>query len=127
MRGNSGFTLIELILVTVIIGILAGSVVYSFKGRVTQTSESRAKSDIMMYETAIDTYALEHQDKYPKDLRTLSSGDTKYIKRYTKDPWGNDYIYQQPGKRNRDSYDLFSAGKDGQPGTADDIGNWETD
>lgn len=125
MRGNSGFTLIELILVTVIIGILAGAVALSVKGRVGKASVARAQGDIVKYETAIDTYALDHQDKYPKTLRELAEGG-KYIKQYKKDPWGNDYIYQVPGKHNKEGYDLFSRGADGVAGNEDDITNWES-
>jgi general secretion pathway protein G len=122
MRSNSGFTLIELILVTVIIGILAGAVAISVKGRVTDASTRRAKADIATLESAVDTFALEHQDRYPKSLDELVP---KYVKRAPKDPWGNPYYFKDPGQRMKGSFDLFSAGKDGKPGTEDDIGNWD--
>lgn len=127
MRGNSGFTLIELILVTVIIGILAGAVALNVRGRVTQAGEARAKSDISVYETAIDMYALDHQDQLPKSLNELVSGDKKYVKLIKKDPWGNPYVYVNPGKKNQGGYDLSSHGPDKIPNNADDINNWTAD
>lgn len=127
MRGNSGFTLIELILVTVIIGILAGAVALNVRGRVTEAGKARAAGDIKTYETAIDTYALDHQDKLPKSLGDLVNGDRKYVKLLKKDPWGNEYVYTNPGKYNKGDYDLFSKGPDGVAGNADDINNWSTE
>ncbi len=125
MQGNSGFTLIELILVTVIIGILAGAVALNVRGRVSETMTTRAQADIATYETAIDSYALDNHDKLPKSLKDLMGGKRDYIKKYVKDPWGNDYIYRAPGRHNKRGYDLFSRGPDGIEGNADDIVNWE--
>jgi general secretion pathway protein G len=125
MRGNSGFTLIELILVTVIIGILAGAVALNVRGRVTQAGTARAAGDIKTYETAIDTYALDHQDRLPKSLDELVSGERTYVKLLRKDPWGNPYVYVNPGKHNKNGYDLSSKGPDGVAGNDDDINNWD--
>jgi len=126
MRANSGFTLIELILVTVIIGILAGAVALNVRGRVRETGEARAKGDIKTYETAIDMYALDHQDNLPKSLNDLM-GDRNYVKQIKKDPWNNAYVYVSPGKHNKGGYDIYSKGPDGIPGNADDITNWSQD
>jgi len=123
-RGQGGFTLVELILVTVIIGILAGMVTLSFRGRVTTSMIKRAQADIKQYETAIDTYAIEHNDRYPQTLSQLTGGEVEYVKKIEPDPWGNDYVYVVPGRKNKNRYDLFSRGPDGQAGTEDDIGNW---
>ncbi|MDX9973608.1 MAG: type II secretion system protein GspG [FCB group bacterium] len=125
MQRNSGFTLIELILVTVIIGILAGSVALNVKGRVTQAGTARAKGDIATYETAIDTYALDHQDKLPKTLKDLTSGERTYVRIIKKDPWGQDYIYKNPGTHMKNGYDLYSKGPDKVAGNDDDIVNWD--
>lgn len=117
MSNRSGFTLIELILVVVILGILAGAVVPVFRGRSEQARISRAKTDISTYSTQIDLYALDHNDKYPASLSELASGKKKYVREVAKDPWGNDYIYKSTG----DSYEISSAGSDGQAGNADDV------
>lgn len=127
MRESSGFTLIELMLVMVIIGILASMVVVNYAGYGQKARIKAAQGDIATYSNAIDLYELQHNDQYPKSLRDLTSGDKPIVKQYRKDPWGHDYVYVCPGRHHKDSYDLYSSGPDGQPGTADDITNWETD
>jgi general secretion pathway protein G len=117
MSNKSGFTLIELILVVVILGILAGAVVPVFQGRSEQARIGRAKTDIATYGTQVDLYALDHNDKYPDSLNDLVSGKKKYVQQVMKDPWNNDYIY----KNNGSSYEISSAGPDGSPGNADDV------
>ena len=126
MNNQGGFTLIELILVTVIIGILAGMVTLSFAGRTQEARIKAAKGDISMYQTAIDLYALDHDDKYPKELKELANDPQReYIRELNKDPWGNEYIYLVPGKRHPKSYDVYSAGPDGMPNTEDDVTLWD--
>ncbi len=120
MRNNGGFTLIELILVTVIIGILAGMVVTTYGGRVRETQIRAAKGDIASYSNAIDLYALDHNDEYPQALEDLVA-ERKYVREIKNDPWGNPYIYK-PGTDTRlVDYEIFSAGADGLPGTDDDV------
>jgi general secretion pathway protein G len=128
MRNNSGFTLLELILVMVIISILAGTVVVAVSGRGTQAREIRAKSDLRVYQTAIEAYALEHNDQYPKTLSQLATPNKKgiqYVMEIKNDGWGRPYVYNFPGKKNK--YDLYSLGADGQTGTADDISVWDSE
>ena len=117
MDNKGGFTLIELILVTVIIGILAGMVTLTFAGRAEEARIKAAKGDIASYNTAVDLYALDHNDKLPASLDDLANGKRKYVKELNKDPWGNPYIYKAEGS----SYTVTSAGADGAPGTADDV------
>ena len=74
MDNKGGFTLIELILVTVIIGILAGMVTLTFAGRAEEARIKAAKGDIASYNTAVDLYALDHNDKLPASLDDLANG-----------------------------------------------------
>ncbi len=122
--GKKGFTLVELMLVTVIIGVLAGAVVLVFTGNATEAKNRRAMADIKMYQTAIDLYALDNNDQNPKSLKALVGGKKNYVRKVVNDPWGNPYIFVIPGKKNPKSYDLSSMGADGQQGTADDIAEW---
>jgi len=135
-RGNrSGFTLIELLLVLVILGVLAGIVVPRFGGQTERARETAAKSQISTFGTALDAYEID-MGNYPKGkngLRELVEAPRNaannwkgpYLKSdIPKDPWGNDYIYESPGKNNTSSYDVMSMGKDGRVGGDDDISNW---
>ncbi|MDZ4860315.1 MAG: type II secretion system protein GspG [Candidatus Hydrogenedentes bacterium] len=127
MRENSGFSLIELILVMVIMGILAGMVAFAVAGRGNQAREIKAQSDLSVYRNAVEAYALEHEDKYPKSLNDLSIVDKKgrsYIQQIKPDGWGNAYVYAYPGKKNK--YDLYSTGADEIANTEDDISVWDT-
>jgi general secretion pathway protein G len=121
MSDKGGFTLIELILVTVIIGILAGMVTFSITGRVQDASIKAARGDIANYGSVIEHYALDHNGLYPKQLQELIGGEKEYVRQLNVDPWGNPYVYECPGKKHPKSYDIYSAGPDGQPGTEDDI------
>ncbi|MBN2309717.1 MAG: type II secretion system protein GspG [Candidatus Hydrogenedentes bacterium] len=123
MNRNGGFTLLELILVMVIIGVLAGMVTFSVAGRGTEAREVRVKADLSVYQKAVEAYALEHNDQYPKSLDDLVSKDKSYVVQLKKDPWGNAYIFRYPGKTNK--YDLYSRGVDGQDGTPDDLSVWD--
>ena len=121
MRNNGGFTLIELILVTVIIGILAGMVVVNYGGRVRDTQIRAAKGDIASYGNAVDLYALDNNDDYPKSLSDLVGGKRNYVREIPKDPWGNEYIYKPPTDPMKADYQISSAGPDGAPGNDDDV------
>lgn len=123
-RADGGFTLIELILVTVIIAVLAGMVTLAFRGQAQGSRVRAALGDIKTYQTAIDLYALDHNDRFPQSLQDLVSGSKKYLRDLNKDPWGNDYVYLMPGEKYPESYDVFSMGPDGQRGTADDVAPW---
>ena len=120
---RTGFTLIELILVMVIIGILAGAVVINVSGRGNEARITRARHDLSVYRQAVETFALENNDQYPKSLNDLVGGKRDYVMEIRKDPWGNAYVYRIPGKAKK--YDLLSRGPDKQEGTADDISVWD--
>ena len=139
-RAQRGFTLIEIMVVVIIIGLLAAVVVPQFLGRVDDARVAKAKQDIQALETALTMYKLDNF-VYPTAEMGLQALVTKpndpsiknwraggYLKRLNKDPWGNDYQYQNPGTHGE--YDLFSFGADGQPGGTGinaDVGNWNLD
>ncbi len=131
--GQRGFTLIELLLVLVILGILAAIVVPKFAGRTEQARLTAAKTDISAFSTALDAFEVDN-GYYPKgrngllDLvqqpRDAQNWKGPYLKEVPKDPWGNDYIYECPGKHNASSYDISSTGP---PGGENPVANWTTE
>ena len=126
MRNESGFTLIEIMLVVIIIGILASMVVPSFRGRARDARINAAKGDIASLGVALDLFELD-KGRYPNSLGELLTSDRKYLKRpdIPLDPWRNPYQYRCPGQHDKDGYDLISCGPDGIEGGADDITSWE--
>jgi general secretion pathway protein G len=133
-RPAHGFTLIELLLVLVILGILAAIVVPKFAGRTEQAKDTAAKTQIASFSTALDAFEVDN-GYYPKgrngllDLvqqpRDAKSWHGPYLKDIPKDPWGNDYVYECPGRHNSGAYDIMSMGPDGRSGSEDDITNWQ--
>jgi general secretion pathway protein G len=130
-----GFTLIEIMVVVVIIGMLATMILPRVLGRLDQSQQIAAQADINQLSTALKFYKLDNA-KYPSSgdgLGVLLSG-SKDGKGYLdgnslpKDPWGNDYLYQYPGQHLE--FDIWSLGADGQQGGDEvnaDIGNWNMD
>ena len=134
LRANRAFTLIELLLVLVILGVLAAIVVPKFTKRSEQARITAATADIANLGTALDAFEVD-TGRYPTGEEALkalmdqpsNAKDWKgpYLKRsITNDPWGNPYIYKCPGQHNAKGYDLYSYGPDGQEGGGDDIDNW---
>ncbi|MCC6231631.1 MAG: type II secretion system major pseudopilin GspG [Verrucomicrobiales bacterium] len=128
------FTLIELLLVLVILGILAAIVVPKFAGRTEQARVTAAKTQLASFATALDAYEVDN-GSYPKGKdgllnlvqqpRDSQTWKGPYLKDIPADPWNRPYVYECPGRRNTTSYDLSSAGADGQDGTEDDITNFQ--
>lgn len=135
LRHVAGFTLIEVMIVVVILGILAAIVVPKIMDRPAQAQITAAKSDIRTLESALNLYRLDNHT-YPTTDQGLESLVQKpsnakawkeggYIGRLPKDPWGKEYQYLNPGANG--PIDIFTYGADGQQGGEGanaDIGNW---
>lgn len=139
MKTQSGFTLIEIMVVVVIIGILGALVVPNFLGQADETRITAARSDISSIGNALDLYRL-HNHNYPSTDQGLEALVNKpggypeaknwqsegYLKKIPNDPWGNPYQYISPGANG--AYDLLSLGadnKEGGEGANADILSWE--
>lgn len=130
-----GFTLLELLVVMVIIGLLAGYVGPRYFAQVGKSEIKTARAQIDAFEKALDTYRLDI-GRYPDSEQGLdalftrpeneSRWDGPYLKKMPPvDPWGNKYVYKAPGEHGE--YDLYSYGKDGRAGGSEenaDITNW---
>ncbi len=134
---QSGFTLIEIMLVVVIMGILMTVAVVKFSGKTVQAQIAATQADIKAYGTALSLYELDN-GFFPTTEQGLQALVAKPStppeplrwKTYLETPvhpdkWGNAYIYKCPGDHKPDGYDLSSAGPNGVPGDADDITNWQ--
>lgn len=133
-----GFTLLEIMVVVVIIGLLAAIVVPEFMSNVDTAAVNRARQDIRGIETALDLYRLDNF-RYPSTEDGLAAlvqnpGEDAapnwkpYLRRVPMDPWNNPYQYAYPGQRG--NYDVFTFGADGREGgegSDADIGNWDLD
>lgn len=134
-KSNQGFTLIEIMIVVVILGILAAIVVPRLMGRPDEARIVKAKQDIRTLESALNLYKLDNH-KYPTTEEGLDALVKKpanasqwkqggYIDRLPKDPWNNPYQYLSPGVNGE--IDIFSFGGDkqqGGEGVDADIGSW---
>ena len=135
LRGrHRGFTLIELLLVMVILAALAAVVVPRFTSRSEQAKKTAAITDISNMEVAIDAFEIDCS-RFPTTeegltalLEQPANADGwrgPYLKKgMPKDPWGNPYVYRQPGQYNASGYDLHSFGPDGQDNSGDELDNW---
>lgn len=135
---RNGFTLVELMVVIVILGLLATVVVLNVLPQGDRARVEKAKSDIATIEAALDTYKLQNLN-YPATSEGLAalltappSADITryqkggYIKKLPKDPWGRDYLYAMPGTHGDiDIWSYGADGKDGGEGVNSDIGSWQ--
>ena len=131
-QARQGFTLVELLLVLVILGTLAAIVLPRFTNRTKQAQIAATQTQIATFKTALDAFEVDN-GYYPKgknglmDLiqqpRDAQNWRGPYLQSDSipKDPWGNEYIYECPGRHNPTSYDISSAGP---PGENSVIANW---
>jgi len=127
-RAN-GFTLLEIMVVVIVIGLLAGLVGPQIIGRVSEAKGATARTQIEMIGVALDSYRLDN-GRYPTTEQGLAALRTQpnteplpanwrgpYLRREVPmDPWGRAYEYRSPGEENPGSFDLFTLGLDGAPG-----------
>lgn len=134
---RSGFSLIEIMVVVVILGVLAATIVPQFMGTTTDAKISAARTHVAELASALDRFYI-HMDRHPtaeEGLQALveapqGSEDSwrgPYIKMLRKDPWKNDFQYTIPSKNGLPGFDIWSFGADGAEGGEGenaDIGNW---
>lgn len=130
-QNDGGFTLLEIMLVVMIIGLLLGTAIYKLRGNVevsraiaVQSSISSIRTQIKLYESLNGSPPTTEQgikalvsppESEPRPMRW-----TQLLDAVPKDPWGKEFIYVCPGRKYPNSYDLYSAGPDHTPDTADD-------
>lgn len=136
-RKSAGFTLVEIMVVVVILGVLAVLIVPRVVGRTEEARVAAAKHDISAIMQSLKLYRLDN-GRYPTNEQGLQALVSKpqagpspanwrqYLDKLPKDPWGNTYQYLNPGVNGE--IDVFSLGADGQPGgtgTDQDVGSWQ--
>ncbi len=133
-RPSRGFTLLELLVVIIVLGLLAGLVAPQIFGRVGEAKVTTARTQMSLVGTALDSYRLDN-GAYPtteQGLQALREKPTRepiatnwrgpYLRKEVPlDPWGRAYVYRAPGSRNPNGYDLSTLGRDGtEGGTGED-------
>lgn len=128
-RTRFGFTLLELVVVIIVLGLLAAIVAPQILGRVSDARTTAAQTQVELFGTALDSYRLDN-GSYPtteQGLAALRERPTRaplptnwrgpYLRKDVPlDPWGKPYLYRSPGERNTTGYDLSSLGRDGKVG-----------
>jgi general secretion pathway protein G len=129
MRRRSGFTLLELVVVIIVLGLLAGIVAPQIIGRLSEAKSTTARTQVELLSVALDGYRLDN-GSYPtteQGLAALREKPTRspvpanwrgpYLRKDVPlDPWGRAYLYRAPGERNSSGFDVLSLGRDGKAG-----------
>lgn len=135
-RSNSGFTLVEIMLVLGIIALLVGAGIYSLGDVTSSGKRTRAKADLNTLTAALRGYEVDNTFLPTTEQglmalvtkpasRPIPQNWTIKMKKMPLDSWGNPYNYRRPGAKDKGGFDVYSSGPDGQPDTGDDIGNWD--
>jgi general secretion pathway protein G len=138
ISSRRGFTLLELMLVIMVLGVIAAITMPRLAGRSKQAAIAAARTDIDgTIAVALDLYELDNGGyptsdqglaalyEQPRSGSAANNWNGPYIKRQVgSDPWGNPYEYRSPGTHHAQDYDLWSLGPDEADGTDDDITNW---
>lgn len=140
-HNDEGFTLLEMMVVIMIIGLLASLIVPNILGNKDKADQQKAVADITALENALDMYRMDNGNfpdnsegleallRAPQSIKSQNTfREGGYIKRLPKDPWHHPYHYQYPG--DHAEIDIFSYGSDNRPAgkkSAADIGNWNMD
>ncbi len=136
MNKQSGFSLLEIMVVLVIIGMIMAIVAPNIMGQQEEAAKDKASLDIQQLSDAMSMYKLRNK-AYPTTEQGIEALVTEtdieplprrfpeggFIDKLPEDPWGNNYMLVSPGEFGK--FDLFSMGPDGEAGTDDDIGNWD--
>lgn len=136
-RGKAaGFTLVEMVLVLGIVALLVGAGIVSLVGVLDSGKKTRVKADLNTLSAALRSYETDNMFLPSTEQgimalvqkpssRPAPTNYTPKLKKLLLDPWGNPYHYKRPGSKDKGGFDVYSAGPDGQPDTADDVGNWD--
>lgn len=131
-RRQSGFTLLEIVIVLGIIAMLMGSAIFAMKNIGDGAKLKRADADFINFDSALSMYKM-NAGSYPTSSQGLAALKDKptttptprrwaqYLSRIPKDPWGSDYIYRFPSKKKANEVELISKGPDAQENTDDDL------
>jgi len=136
LRKPRGFTLLEMMLVVMIIGLLLAAAIHFMSPDVGIARDVRIKADIDAISTQLKMYQamngfLPTSEQGLQALVTRPDSDPRptqwhqLMEQIPLDPWQNPYIYENPGKHNPNSFDLYSAGESRKPGNGTDVGNWD--
>lgn len=123
IRRASGFTLLEMMLVVVIIGVLATVVIFNIAGAGDEAKRGATVTTLSQLKSSLDLY-YSRTSTYPVNLDALLTANPPLITKVPLDGWGRPFVYYSPAQEPGKPYTLYSLGVDNQPGTEDDVNVW---